>query len=80
MDQPFLQKDLGEHWRTIYPDTIDLYDELFGEALELMELAPAKAERILRKIITACGNGHWTHYCIWDYCLMTGIKRSKAMP
>jgi tetratricopeptide (TPR) repeat protein len=58
MDRPYLAKDLGDHWRTVYPEVTELYDELFYEAIEQMGQEPLKAERKLKKIITACGNGH----------------------
>ncbi len=58
MNQPILQKDIGEHWRTVYPEVIEPYEEEFWEAVDLMDQAPAKAERIFKKIIRACGNAH----------------------
>jgi len=58
MDRPYLAKDLGDHWRTIYPEVTERYDELFYEAIEQMGQEPLKAERKLKKIIAACGNGH----------------------
>jgi len=58
MNQPFLQKDFGEHWRTVYPEVVEQYEELFWEAVDLMDQAPAKAERIFKKIIHDCGNAH----------------------
>jgi len=58
MNQPVLQKDLGEHWRTIYPEIIEACEEQFWEAVDLMDQVPAKAERMFKKIIRACGNAH----------------------
>ncbi|BAU55648.1 tetratricopeptide repeat protein [Mucilaginibacter gotjawali] len=58
MNQPFLQKDLGEHWRTVNPEVIEPYEEQFWDAVDLMDQAPAKAERIFKKIIRACGDAH----------------------
>jgi tetratricopeptide (TPR) repeat protein len=56
--QPTLQKDIAGYWRLYYPEIVEEYHEEFYQALEIMDYEPKKAEKIFRKIINACGNGH----------------------
>lgn len=56
--QPYLQKDLGGHWRTIYPNVIEDFFDDYWNAVEIMENQPRKAEEVFKKIISNCGNGH----------------------
>ena len=56
--QANIQKDLGGHWRTAYPQIVkDTYDQ-FWNANNIIESQPIKAEKELKKIISVCGNGH----------------------
>lgn len=56
--QTHIQKDLGGHWRTVYPQIVeDIYDQ-FWDVNEIIESQPKKAEKELKKIISVCGNGH----------------------
>jgi len=57
-DQPYITKDIGGHWRTVYSENAEAFSDSFYEGLELMETDPKKAEKIFKQIITVCGNGH----------------------
>ncbi|WP_121199453.1 hypothetical protein [Mucilaginibacter gracilis] len=53
-----MKKDFGGHWRTVHPEHIEYYEDLFYEALEQIETEPAKEEKKLKKTIITCGNGY----------------------
>ncbi len=55
--QPTIQKSFGE-WRTFYPAKSEELDDMYWDAVELMENNPPKAERLFKKVIFKCGNGH----------------------
>ena len=56
--QPYLEKDLGGHWRTILPQIAEDTYEQFWEVNEYIQSQPKKAEKELIRIITICGNGN----------------------
>jgi tetratricopeptide (TPR) repeat protein len=56
--QPILEKDIVGERRMFYPDIIKQFSDDYWQAVELMDHEPRKAEKILKKVISACGNGH----------------------
>lgn len=56
--QPVLEKDLVGNWRTIHPEIMEGFREDFWEAVEIIDSNPKKAEKVLKKVIYACGNAH----------------------
>jgi tetratricopeptide (TPR) repeat protein len=57
-DQPYIQKDLGNHWRTFYPQIVEDVSDEFWNVNEIIESQPKAAEKKLKQIISVCGNGH----------------------
>lgn len=55
---PRIVKQSDEHWTTVYPIGIEKYYESYYDAVEIIKIDPHKAERIFKRIISACGNGH----------------------
>ncbi len=45
-------------WMMIYPEIVDTFHEDYYHAVDIMDYEPKKADKIFRKIIKACGNGH----------------------
>lgn len=56
--QPKIEKVSDAYWRTIYPDIVSKYSDNFHEAVEYLDSDPKKAERMFKKMILVCGNGH----------------------
>jgi hypothetical protein len=53
-----MQKDLAGYWKLCYPEIVNESFEDFYQALDIMDFKPKRAEKIFRKIIAVCGNGH----------------------
>jgi tetratricopeptide (TPR) repeat protein len=56
--QPKIEKQRNTHWTTHHPPEVETRFEEYYEAVHLMDYDPKKAEKIFKKIIADCGNGH----------------------
>lgn len=57
-ETPTLKESFNGEWTISYPSIVEQLSEGYWQAIELMDSQPKKAERLLKKIISACGSAH----------------------